>query len=407
MPDAADLLDAYDALCRTTEVDGFPPGTLIEVDDPLVRVHDRRRGFLCTPPDLRLDGPAVDALIERQRDVFAARGTAVEWKHRSHDLPADLPERLLRAGFVAEEPETVLVAEVADVLGLDAQPPAGVVLRQVCEEADLVRVAALESLVWGEDRGWLVADLRAACTAAVPPAAVFTAEADGEVVAAAWLVEQPGSGFAGLWGGSTHPAWRGRGVYRSLVAARARLAAQRGVRWLQVDASADSRPVLERLGFTAVTTVTAYVWTPQASPGATAAGDEAAGTDEVAGTDPALLPVLAELREREPLFHRPAPGAGADDLERQVDPGFWEVGASGRCYSRGHVLEVLRRRAEDGDDGGPWETSGFACRELGPGTYLLTYLLRQGGRFTRRATIWRRTPAGWQVLYHQGTPVAG
>lgn len=39
-------------------------------------------------------------------------------------------------------------------------------------------------------------------------------------------------------------------------------AAARGVRFLQVDASDDSRPILERLGFVAITTTTPYVWTP-------------------------------------------------------------------------------------------------------------------------------------------------
>ncbi|MFC7649888.1 hypothetical protein ACFQX6_63320 [Streptosporangium lutulentum] len=50
----------------------------------------------------------------------------------------------------------------------------------------------------------------------------------------------PGTDFAGLWGGGTLPAWRGRGVFRSLVARRAALAAARGFRYLQVDASPDS-----------------------------------------------------------------------------------------------------------------------------------------------------------------------
>ena len=78
----------------------------------------------------------------------------------------------------------------------------------------------------------------------------------------AWLVLRPGTEFAGLWGGSTLSQWRGRGIYRALVAARAQLAVARGVRYLQVDASSDSAPILRRLGFRAVTTTTPYVWTP-------------------------------------------------------------------------------------------------------------------------------------------------
>ncbi|MYS42540.1 GNAT family N-acetyltransferase, partial [Streptomyces sp. SID5998] len=72
----------------------------------------------------------------------------------------------------------------------------------------------------------------------------------------------PGTGFAGLWGGGTVAGWRGRGVYRALVAHRARIAADRGYRHLHVDASAQSRPILERLGFAALTTTTPYVYEP-------------------------------------------------------------------------------------------------------------------------------------------------
>jgi hypothetical protein len=55
----------------------------------------------------------------------------------------------------------------------------------------------------------------------------------------------------------------GRGIYRALVASRARLAEARGFSLMQVDASDDSRPILERLGLIAVTTTTPYVYTPR------------------------------------------------------------------------------------------------------------------------------------------------
>ena len=68
-----------------------------------------------------------------------------------------------------------------------------------------------------------------------------------------------GTDFASLWGGGTLPAWRGRGVFRSLVAHRAALAAARGFRYLQVDASPDSRPILKRLGFVELATTTPFI----------------------------------------------------------------------------------------------------------------------------------------------------
>jgi len=63
-------------------------------------------------------------------------------------------------------------------------------------------------------------------------------------------------------GRATLAAWRGRGIYKATVAYRAGLAAGRGYGLLEVDASDDSRPILERLGFVPVTTTTPFVWSP-------------------------------------------------------------------------------------------------------------------------------------------------
>jgi len=122
-------------------------------------------------------------------------------------------------------------------------------------------------------------------------------------------------------------------------------------------------------------------------------------------TEPALPQVLQELQAREPIFHRPELGTSSADLERQMAPDFYEVGASGRLYSRRQVKDVLLRRYAAGGGEDLWDTSDFHCRPLGADTYLLTYQLRQGERVSRRVTVWRRTQEGWQVLYHQGTPV--
>ena len=119
-------------------------------------------------------------------------------------------------------------------------------------------------------------------------------------------------------------------------------------------------------------------------------------------TAPHLLPILSELQAREPIFHRPEHGTTRADFERMTDPTFWETGASGRRYSRAQVLDVLEQRSANPVDD-PWETTDFYCQELAPGLYLLTYTLLQGQRVTRRATLWRRTEAGWQIVYHQGT----
>jgi hypothetical protein len=121
-------------------------------------------------------------------------------------------------------------------------------------------------------------------------------------------------------------------------------------------------------------------------------------------TDPNILKIQRELEEREPIFHRPELGTTRDIFERQMAETFWEVGASGRRYSRNYVLAELERRAANPPDE-TWESRDFYCLEIAPDNYLLTYTLAQGTRITRRSTIWRQTAEGWQILYHQGTVV--
>ena len=122
-------------------------------------------------------------------------------------------------------------------------------------------------------------------------------------------------------------------------------------------------------------------------------------------TDPELADVLEELIRREPIFHRPELGTTRADFEGMTTSDFWEVGASGRRYSREYILDLLEERyASPHDDF--WQTRDFQCRRLARNVYLLTYtLLQQNERRTRRSTIWQRTPEGWKIVFHQGTIV--
>ena len=55
-------------------------------------------------------------------------------------------------------------------------------------------------------------------------------------------------------------AWRGRGIYRALTAARARSALRLGKTIIHSDSTEFSRPILERSGFVKVSTTTPYTW---------------------------------------------------------------------------------------------------------------------------------------------------
>lgn len=255
------MLAAYDEQMRTAPPPP-PTGVTYEQDGPLFRIVGQFRGFLSGPRDLGVRGAELDRLIARQRDYFAARGEAVEWKTRGHDSPADLTDRLRAAGFAPEERETVVVGRAEEMAVRQPVLPEEVAVRRVTADDDMRRIATMESAVWGQDWSWLAGDLIARLDAAPDETAVFVVEAGGEVVSAAWLAFRAGTEFGSLLGGSTLPEWRGKGIYRALVATRAALAVARGVTYLHVDASDDSAPILRRLGFRAVTTTTPYVWSP-------------------------------------------------------------------------------------------------------------------------------------------------
>ncbi|SCL50091.1 Acetyltransferase (GNAT) domain-containing protein [Micromonospora peucetia] len=257
------LRNTYDNQLRALAPDPLPDGVTVERDGPLIRVLGLDRGGFLTYRDLDgLTGAALDELISRQVELFRGRGEPVEWKLHGHDEPADLPDRLRVAGFVPEERETVVIGPVAPLAAALPVVPEGVRLREVTARADLDRIVAMEEAVWNADRSHLAPGLEKEIAADPQSITVVVAEAGDEVVSAGWVRYVPGTGFATLWGGSTLEPWRRRGIYRALVTHRARLAAQRGLALLQVDASDDSRPILERLGLVPVTTTTPYVYTP-------------------------------------------------------------------------------------------------------------------------------------------------
>lgn len=235
------------------------PGIVQDTDGPVRRRYPEQplTSYCMVECPEGLDADP-DHWIARQVEFFSGRGELVEWKTYSYDEPADLAVRLAAAGFVAEADETLLLGEVEGLVHEVDLPP-GVRLRGVTSEADLDRVNALMKTIWGRDAGdgWLNREMRANPEAL--DVVVAEESPDGPVLCAAWLRYSPGTDFASMWGGSTLPEWRRRGLYRATVSHRARIARERGYRYMRLDTSPDSRPILERLGLQAVATTTPYV----------------------------------------------------------------------------------------------------------------------------------------------------
>ena len=113
--------------------------------------------------------------------------------------------------------------------------------------------------------------------------------------------------------------------------------------------------------------------------------------------------ILEELSAREPIFHRRELGTSRADLERMTDDAFWEIGASGNVYRRDYVIETLLERYAKGPEPHDWPCRDFTLKPLAEGLFLLSYVLEEPGRVTRRSTIWLQSNQGWKIVFHQGT----
>lgn len=258
------LLDVFHDQTRAP----VPLGTAerpIELEGPVRKQYDLDPAghfAMVESPDGLGDDP--DGLIARVRDFFAERGQRVEWKTYDYDPPADLGERLVAAGFVPEDDEALILGEAAPLARQDIDLPDGVVVRAADDFADFARIRTMTETVWGGDQAWVTESLYPDWLARPESMDVVVIEEsrDGPVLCAA-RGEYDASGFTGLWGGSTLPEWRGKGLYRATLLHRARLGLERGKDFVRVDASPDSEPILRRLGLHRVATTTPYVFDPR------------------------------------------------------------------------------------------------------------------------------------------------
>jgi len=255
MMDHLDLLTLYDTQLR------------IELDQPRVRreVLPRLVRYIKPAPGMnivsysRLEEQEIDRVIEEQIAYFTTLNQPFSWHVCDHDSPPALGERLIAHGFAPDDdPDAVMVLDVRDASpALLASVTADV--RAITQPDRLKVVAQIEAQVLGGNFDWLTQRLGEHL--AVPDYLnVYVAYADDQPACAGWVYFHPHSQFAGLFGGATLPAYRGRGLYTAALAGRVQAAIRRGYRYLVTGASPMSRPILARHGFQLLTHLYAYEW---------------------------------------------------------------------------------------------------------------------------------------------------
>jgi hypothetical protein len=258
MNDAAHLLRLYDEQLRIETVSALSVARL----GPLrLATYDGGRGFITYPHLGDAGTDAIDRLVPEALEHYRADPAIVrvEWKTRSHDHAPGLHEALVSNGFLPEEPESIMIGEIAALVA-DVPLPVGVTLRQVTSEPDVRAMSAMAAEAFGDPDSREIADALLRRLGLGTGMELWVAEADGRMVGAGRLEPVAGSDFAGLWGGAVLQQWRQRGIYRALTAARARSALAAGKTLIHSDSTEYSRPILERSGLMKVSTTTPYIW---------------------------------------------------------------------------------------------------------------------------------------------------
>jgi GNAT superfamily N-acetyltransferase len=206
-----------------------------------------------------LDESTADDVIAEQIAHFESLGQRFAWRVHDSDRPHDLAARLESAGFHLLGSAELMVARVA-TMSLDVRVPEGVSLVPANDPLGVDRLIEVHEKVFQHDHSRLRRTLLERLATSPEQNELVVALADGLPVSSARVEFFPGREFASLWGGSTLPEWRGRGLFRALVAYRARAAAERGYPYLSVTASSKSRPILEQLAFKPLGSILTYEW---------------------------------------------------------------------------------------------------------------------------------------------------
>jgi hypothetical protein len=260
MTDADEFLLAYDQQLRT---DAETPSAIGQTRlGPLRLVtFAGGRGFVTYPAPRGADAEAMAQLVRPALDHYrqSPEITRVEWKTRGHDRLAGLHEALIDNAFKPDEQESIMIGW-AQLLDVNVPLPKGVTLRKVTDEADVRAMTVMEDLAFGSDTSEAMTEALVRRLALGDGMELWVAEADAQIIGAGRLEPVAGTDFAGIWGGATLQAWRSRGIYRALTAARARSALATGKTLIHSDSTEYSRPILERAGLVKVSTTTPYHW---------------------------------------------------------------------------------------------------------------------------------------------------
>ena len=229
---------------------------------PGIEVIDTGRYRLTLQPDYPNPGPnsaawircredQADAVIAEVREEVRRRRLPLMWVLDPETEPATFADRLAAHG-IRPEPHSTEVAVL--VLPADTRVEgvevSGLELRDALADPESFRQAdAVNAGAFGDKpREAAAQERRRRNQLQAGNRRLLLAMLDGEPAGSAGLTLYPPAGGI-INGGAVLERFRGRGVYRAMVAARLEMAREAGVPGVSVWGGPMSRPILTRLGF--------------------------------------------------------------------------------------------------------------------------------------------------------------
>ncbi|WP_087019283.1 GNAT family N-acetyltransferase [Thaumasiovibrio subtropicus] len=203
----------------------------------------------------RFNENQASTIVKQQLDYFNRRNVSFEWKTYSSDEPKNLPDCLLENGFTQEETESFMVLDLAMTDNIAVEES---LITEVSDSQGIRDAIDVQEQVWGGDLEWQYRYLLALKKASPDSISIYVIYDNGQPVTSAWITFNGDSPFAGIWGGSTIQSHRGKGYYSLLLNKRIADAKTRGLKYLTIDASDMSKPIVSNRGFTVIATTTGY-----------------------------------------------------------------------------------------------------------------------------------------------------
>ena len=215
--------------------------------------------------DFRESG--VSASVNAEFSAVRGHAKVLMWKLYGHDSTHDeLRDELIARGCEENDHSTLMATPVRalfDALATtqnNASPEFTV--RELVAAKELDAYQNIWDDVWPDaPNSRYVDDYRALIEKHEPGIAFFAGFAGlggDNPVTSGYMFHAPGAPFALLCGGTTKAAWRRQHAYTRMLTIRTQAALERGASYLAVEASPESKPILERLGFVALSTLAFY-----------------------------------------------------------------------------------------------------------------------------------------------------